>query len=174
MGFAEDCAAEMRDGALLLADRGTSGGTYAYFQNLSAIRPDAEAVVEARCKLLSGFSSVLVENGTSGEEIMFYPDQVKIRHCGLACPMVTTDAFHTYRIVIHGQDLRVYVDGELRLDAAGRFTHPAPNGRSGVAFGGANSPNVGEALWASVKIRNPTVSLLDAALSIEFSGGASK
>ena len=157
MGFAKDCAAEMRDGALLLADRGTSPGTYAYFQNPSAIRPEDETVVEARVKLLSAWSSVLVENGVSGEEIMFLPDQIKIRHCGLSCPMVTTDTFHTYRILIHRQDLQVYVDGELRLDAAGRFTHPAPSGRSGVAFGGANSPSVGEALWTSVKIRNPTV-----------------
>ena len=118
MGFAQDCVAEIRDGGLLLADRGTSGGTYAYFQNLSAIRPDAETVVEVCVKLLSGWSSVLVENGINGEEIMFLPDQLKIRHCGLSCPTVTTDTFHTYRIVIHRRDLRVYVDGELRLGAA--------------------------------------------------------
>ena len=86
----------------------------------------------------------------NGEEVMLLLDQLKIRHCGLSCPMVTTDAFHTYRIVIHGEDLRVYVDGELRLDAAGRFTHPAPNGRSGVAFGGANSPNVGIILCGGI------------------------
>ncbi|NQT16850.1 MAG: hypothetical protein HQ582_29100, partial [Planctomycetes bacterium] len=171
MGFAQDCVAEMQDEGLLLADRGTSPGTYAYFQNLAAIRPEDETVVEARVKLLSGWSSVLVENGTNGEEIMFHPDQIKIRHLGLSCPMVTTDTFHTYRIVMHGQDLKVYADGELRLDAAGQFTHPAPNGRSGMAFGGANSPSVGEALWKSVKIRNPAVSLVDVALSIEFPGG---
>lgn len=174
MGFAEGCVAEMRDDGLLLADRSTSGGSYAYFHNLAAVQPEAETVVEARVKLLSGWSSVAVENGVNGEEVMFLPDRIKIRHCGVSCPMVTTDAFHTYRIVTRGQDLKVYVDGELRLDGTGRFTHPAPNGRSGFAFGGANSPNVGEALWKSVKIRNPTVSLLDVVLSIEFPRGGSE
>jgi len=171
MGFAEGCVAEMRDDGLLLADRSTSGGSYAYFQNLAAVQPEAETVVEVRVKLLSGWSSVAVENGVNGEELMFLPDAIKIRHLGLSYPMVTTDTFHTYRVVIQGQDLEVYVDGELRLDATGRFTHPASNGRSGIAFGGANSPSVGEALWKSVKIHNPTVSLLDVVLSIEFPGG---
>jgi hypothetical protein len=84
--------------------------------------------------------------------------------------MSTIDVFHTYRIVICRQDLTVYVDGQLRIDAAGRFTYPAPNGRSGVAFGGANSPSLGEALWKSVKLENPTASLLDVVLSIQYPG----
>jgi len=170
MGFARDCVAEMRDGKLLLADRGTSAGTYAFFQDLGAVRPEDEVVVEVRMQLLSGWSSVLVENGVAGEEIMFYPDRVTLRHSGLSNPMKTTDAFHTYRIVIRGQDLKVHADGQLRLDGTRRFTHPAPNGRSGVAFGGANSPSMGEALWESVRIRNPAVSLLDVALSIRYQG----
>jgi hypothetical protein len=82
----------------------------------------------------------------------------------------TADTLHTYRIVMHQQDLKVYADGQLRLDGTQRFTHPVPNGRSGVAFGGANSPSVGEALWESVRIRNPAVSLLDVALSIRYQG----
>jgi hypothetical protein len=166
MGFARDCVAEIRDGKLLLADRGTKPGSYAYFENRHAIRPDDEVIVEARARLLSGFSSVLVENGVAGEEILFFPDRVQVRSCGLRYLMPTTDAFHTYRIVIHRKDLKVYVNGQLRIDARGRFTSPAPNGRSGVAFGGANSGSLGEALWESVKIHNPAVSLLDVALSI--------
>ncbi len=35
MGFVRDCVAEIRDGKLLLADRGTAAGSYAYFQNLA-------------------------------------------------------------------------------------------------------------------------------------------
>jgi len=171
MGFVRDCLAQIRDGKLLLADRGTAPGSYAYFQNLHAVCPDDEVVVEVRLKLLSGWSSVLVENGVAGEEIMFYPDRVVLRHDGLSSPMQTADTFHAYRIVMHRQDLKVYADGQLRLDGSERFTHPAPNGRSGVAFGGANSPSVGEALWESVRIRNPAVSLLDVALSIRYGAG---
>lgn len=169
MGFAQDCAAELRQGALLLADRGKTPGSYAYFQNRCVVRPEDKVVVEARAKLLSGFSSVLVENGIAGEEVLVLPDQVKLRSSGLNYRMPTTDAFHAYRIVIQQRDLQVYVDGQLRIDARGRFTQPAPNGRCGVAFGGANSPNTGEALWQSVKIRNPAVSLLDIVLSIRYS-----
>jgi len=171
MGFVRDCVAEIRDGNLLLADRGTAPGSYAYFQHLGAVSPDDEVVVEVRLKLLSGWSSVLIENGVAGEEIMFHPDRVMLRHDGLSSPLQTTDAFHTYRVVIHQQDLKVYADGQLCLDGTRRFTHPAPNGRSGVAFGGANSPSVGEALWESVRIRNPAVSLLDVALSIRYGTG---
>ena len=105
---------------------------------------------------------------------MFFPDRVQARSCGLIYRMPTTDAFHTYRIVILQKDLEVYVDGQLRIDARGRFTQPAPNGRSGVAFGGANSGSLGEALWESVKIHNPAVSVEDAALSIRYQGPTKK
>lgn len=168
MGFAQDCVAELRQGALLLADRGKTPGSYAYFENRCVVCPEDKVVVEASAKLLSGFSSVLVENGVAGEEVLILPDQVKLRSNGLNYWMSTTDAFHTYRIVIQRRDLQVYVDGQLRIDARGRFTQPAPNGRCGVAFGGANSPSTGEAFWQSVKIRNPAVSLLDIVLSIRY------
>lgn len=168
MGFGVGCVAQIREGKLLIADRSTEGGSYAFFQYPCFIRPTDETVVEVRVKPISGWSSVMIENGLSGEEIMFYPDQVKARHCGLTYAMDTTDAFHTYRIVIQDRDFRIYVDGELRLDGKGRFTRPAWNGRSGVMFGAANSPSTGEALWESVKVHNNAVSLLDLALSIRY------
>ena len=167
-GFTDDCLAEVRDGKLLIADRGTQSGDYAYFYYPCFIRPADETVVEARVKPISGWSSVLIENGVSGEEIVFYPDKVKARHCGLTYAMDATDAFHAYRIVITDDSFKVYVDGDLRLDGEGRLTNPAANGRSGVMFGASNSYNVGEALWESVKIRNKAVTLLDIALSIRY------
>ena len=51
-----------------------------------------------------------------------------------------------------------------------KFTGPAYNGRSGVAFGAANSPNLGEAYWESVKVHSRARSLNDLVLSV----GASK
>jgi len=167
MGFAQDCVAEPRAEGLLLADRGTAPGTYAFFQNRGAIRPDDQVVVEACVKLLSGWNSLIIENGVAGEELMIMPDRIKLRSAGLSFALPTTDAFHTYRIIIQRNDLQVFVDGRLRLDARGRFTQSSA-GRSGVAFGGANSPSLGEALWKSVKLRNPAVSLLDAVLSIRY------
>jgi hypothetical protein len=168
MGFGEGCVAEMQDGKLLIADRSTAGGSYAFFQCPCYIRPEDETMIEARLRVLSGWSSVEVENGVSGEEIQFYPDMVKARYCGLSYAMDTAGAFHTYRIVIRQDTFQVFVDGELRLDGTGKLTHPAYNGRSGVMFGAANSPSLGEALWESVRIRNRALTLLDLALSIRY------
>ncbi len=83
--------------------------------------------------------------------------------------MNTTSAFHTYRIVIKDKDFQVLVDGELKIDGTGKFTRPAYNGRSGISFGAANSPNLGEAYWESVKICNPARSLNDLVLEIRLS-----
>jgi hypothetical protein len=170
MGFGGNCIAELRDGKLFIADRGTDGGNYAYFRYPCFVDPSDETIVEVRLKPVSGWSSILIENGVSGEEIQFFPEQVKARHCGLAHSMDTTDAFHTYRLLIKDNDFRVYVDGELKIDGAGRFTLPAYNGRSGIAFGAANSPSLGEAYWESVKIYNRARSLNDLVLSVQFEG----
>jgi len=168
MGFRKNCVAEMRDGKLLLADRGTTSGTYAFYRAPCPFQPEDEAVVEVRMKPLSGWSSLLIENGEVYEEVQFFPDKVKSRSSGLTHTMDTTDRFHTYRVVLKGRDFRVYVDGKLCLDGRGKTTQPAVNGRSGVAFGAANSPNVGEALWESVKVNTDAAALLDLALSVEF------
>jgi len=167
-GFGKDCSAELQDGALLIADRSTEGGSYAFFQYPCFINPEEDAVVEVRLKTISGWSSVMVENGVSGEEFTFYPDQVKVRYSPLSYAMDTTDDFHTYRIEFGGQDFRVYIDGELRIDGKGRFTREAWNGRSGIMFGASNSPGMGEGLWQSVKVRNRAATLLDLVLSIQY------
>jgi hypothetical protein len=169
--YTAGCLAEVRDGKLLIADRSTEGGGYAFFRCPCFIRPGDETVIEARLKTISGWSSVIVENGVSGEEICFYPDMVRARHCGLNHAVNTADAFHTYRIVLKEKDFQVYVDGQLRINGEGRLTHPASNGRSGVMFGAANSPSLGEALWESVRIRNRAVTLLDLVLEIRYGEG---
>ena len=86
--------AEVRDGKLFIADRGTDGGNDAYFRYPCFIDPSDETIIEVRLKPVSGWSSILIENGTSFEEIQFLPDQVKARYCGLSYTMDTTDAFH--------------------------------------------------------------------------------
>ncbi len=168
MGFTANCIAEVQDGRLLIADRGTESGNYAFFRYPCFINPSDETTVEVRLKVVSGWSSIIVENGVSSGEIQFYPDRVQSRHTGLSCSMDTSDDFHTYRLVIKDNDFKLFVDGELKLDGVGKLTHPAYNGRSGFAFGAANSPSLGEAYWESVKIRNRVRSLGDLVLSIQF------
>ena len=105
-----------------------------------------------------------------GGELVFYPDRVEARNSRLSHAMDTTDAFHTYRISIEEDDFTVCVDGEPAIDGAGKLTRPAYNGRSGIAFGAANSPSLGEAYWESVRIYNRARSLNDLVLSIQFKG----
>ena len=167
-GTPDRCVVEVQDGALLIADRGTEGGDYAFYYYQTAMQVDGSTVVEACLKPISGWSSLLVENGVSGVEVQFFPDRVEARSLGLAYRFEAAAAFHTYRIEVQKQDFKVYVDGELRLDGAGRYTQPAWNGRSGIAFGAANSPSLGEALWRSVSLRGSAASLYDLALSIRY------
>jgi len=168
MGFRGSCLAEVRDGNLFIADRGTEGGDYAFFRYPCFIDPSDETIIEVRLKVVSGWSSVLIENGVSSVEIQFYPDRVEARNCRLSHAIDTTATFHTYRISIEEDDFQVSVDGQPAIDGTGRLTHPAYNGRSGIAFGAANSPSLGEACWESVKIHNRARSLNDLVLSIRF------
>lgn len=168
-GFHTDgLVAVVQDGALLIADRSTEAGGYAYFRYPCFISPTAETVVEVRMKVISGWSSLILENGEFYDELMFYPDRIKGRYSGVTHEMDTTADFHTYRFVLRGRDYRVFVDDAEALDAPGGLVRPAVHGRSGVMFGAANSGELGEALWQSVKVRNPVVTLLDVALSITY------
>jgi hypothetical protein len=164
----ERCTAEIKDGKLYIADRGTESGDYIFFLCYTPMRPSDEAVVEFRAKTVSGWSSVFVENGATGEEFQLFPDRVVARYCGLSYPMDTASAFHTYRITAKDKDFKVFVDGTLRLDGAGRFTGPAYNGRCVISFGAANSSSVGEAYWEYVRIRNRSKAVYDAAISIAY------
>ncbi len=77
MGFSGNCVAEVRDGKLFIADQGTDGGNYAYFRYPCYVDPTDETIIEVRVKPISGWSSVLFENGVAGEEIQFYMAESK-------------------------------------------------------------------------------------------------
>jgi hypothetical protein len=66
-----------------------------------------------------------------------------------------------------GKDLRVYVDGQLRLDATGKLK-PMAGARNEVAFGAANSTQVGEAWWNYVKVRADSQSCSDLVVRVAF------
>ena len=167
-GTVDRCVIERRDDSLLIADRGVQGGDYAFFNYRGAVTADEEVVAEARVKPMSGWSSLVVENGVHYGEIQIFTDRIRARHCGLEYRMDAGAAFHTYRYVSQGTDFKVYVDGVLRIDGTNKLAQPVHAGRRGVGFGAANSPNVGEALWKSVKVRIPTKTLHDVALAIKY------
>lgn len=146
--------AEMQDDAMLIADRGEDAGDYIYFSHSWDARPDAPAEVEAEVRVVDGWNNITVSNGVATERVTLYPDHIGTHFTRLRYDMNTTDDFHVYKVIPQSSDIRIYVDGELRIDGAAMFTHPA-DGRNDVAFGAANSPSLGEALWRSVKLSSP-------------------
>jgi hypothetical protein len=166
---ATNCVAELRDGALLIADRGTADGDYCYFRHTVGPGRRGETVIEAKVKVLSGVSSLILGNGATGQRLRLYPDRVEFYHDPAAkVTMDTTDAFHVYRLTVRGEDAALAVDGEPRLDGKGCFRAGRSGYRLGIAFGAANSPEVGEALWGFVRARGSGAIVADVALSVRY------
>lgn len=158
--------AEVQDGALLVADRGTQVGDYLYYTYAWNADPERETVAELEAKVISGLSSVMFSNGVALERLYLKSDGLSLGT--LKYPMDTTDAFHTYRIVVKGQDMKVLVDGKLALDAPGKFLTESPAGRNALQFGAANSYDVGEALWRAVRMRGVQNAVADLVMTFDY------
>ncbi len=158
----------LEDGAMLIADRGTVSGDYHYYRYAWGADQSERVVVEARVKVISGSSFVIVMNGVAQERLGLYPDHIDLySNRDIRYEMDTTDDFHTYRIVTEGEDLQVYVDGELRLDAPGQYSSGGQGTRQ-LAFGAANSGWVGEAMWQQVRARLASQSCRDMLVSVTY------
>jgi hypothetical protein len=157
------------DGALFIADRGTVSGDYHYYRYAWGADPGEPIVVEARAKVVSGSSYVIISNGVAHERLGLWPDHIDLwTQQDIRYEMDTTDDFHLYRIVTEGEDLKVYVDGELRLDASGTFAARGGPAQSQLAFGAANSPMVGEAYWREVRARVTGQGCRDLVVSVKY------
>jgi len=156
----QGCEATMQDDALLIADRATERGSYLYYVYPWAADPERTVVAELRVRVVSGRSGIIVSNGVAEEEIHLHTDRVTALHADIEHVMDTTDAFHTYRVEIAGEDIRVYVDDVLALDGSGTLTHPAHAGRNRLYFGASSSPSTGAALWESVRLRTGGAAIL--------------
>ncbi|MGC9317993.1 MAG: family 10 glycosylhydrolase [Armatimonadota bacterium] len=158
----------LEDGALLIADRGTEGGDYLHYRYDWGADPDEPVVVEARARVVSGSSLLIVSNGEASERLTLWPDHIELwTNSEIRYDMDTTDDFHTYRIVTEGEDLRVYMDGELRLDATGQFTGSGRTSNQ-LTFGAANSPMEGEAYWSEVRARLASQGCRDLVVSVTY------
>lgn len=160
--------AGLKDGALLVADRGTGSGEYLYFWYMWGASPAVEAVAEFEAKVISGINSVIFSNGVACDRLVLTPQGVRWYTVPQSYTMDTTDRFHTYRLVLRGQDMSLQVDGKTVLNAPGGFKDPAPSGRNAFQFGAANSTEMGEALWKSVKLRTGSSSLADMVLKVDY------
>jgi glycosyl hydrolase family 10 len=160
---------ELADGALFIADRGEVSGDYLYYRYPWGAEPTREAVVEARVKAKAGSSYIIVSNGIGGERLGIWPDRIDLYHNRkLQYKMDTTDDFHVYRMELKGPDLKVYVDGELRIDAPGAMGPRSGYARNEVCFGAANSGDMGEAYWDEVKARASGMTCKDLVVSVSY------
>ncbi len=160
---------ELVDGAVFLADRGEVSGDYLYYRYAWGADPGGKAAVEARAKVKSGSSFLIVSNGESGERLGLWPDRVELFHDrSKQYKMDTTDDFHQYRMELDGDRLRVYVDGELRIDAPGALKPRSGYSANQVSFGAANSGMVGEAWWDEVKARATGLACRDLVVSVAY------
>ncbi len=63
----------------------------------------------------------------------------------------TRDAFHTYRLVIRGDDMAVEMDGKRIIEGRDAFWRPATSPRKFIRFGSTSKPFTGEAQWEFVR-----------------------
>jgi hypothetical protein len=166
---ATHCIVEVREEALLIADRGTGSGDYCYFRQGLPVGRRGETVIEAEVKVLSGVSSLIFGNGATGQRLRLYPDRVEFYHDpAVRFALDTTDGFHVYRLTIRGEDVALAIDGQPRLDGRGCFRAGRSGYRNGIAFGAANSPETGEALWRSVRARGSAAAVADMVLAVGY------
>lgn len=156
--FGEGTSHELRDGLMRVVDASSASGAGHCFLIDWEADPAQETVVEARVKVIRAQSEagvcLWVSNGVNEEGIDLKTDGVRLTFSKLEYPLDTTAAFHAYRVVLKGQDLKLYVDDKLALDATGKFTAPAHGGRNQLGFGSASSSAQGVSVWDYVRFRS--------------------
>ena len=150
--------AEFANGLLHITDSSTAAGTTVLYRANWHADPKGATECEGRLKLISagpGPCGMCIDfaDGEHEDNLSFYPDHIGLGNARMDYPMVTTDAFHTYRVRIAGADVQVFVDGKLALDGQGKLTAPAEGGRNEVQFGAGSSGSTGEAIWQSFRFQ---------------------
>lgn len=127
--------------------------------------PSLEIVVEARLRVESVFAGrgtaypslegaaagVLVSDGRHQEGLALRPDKVGTFLDRLV-RMNTRREFNIYRLIIRGNDMSVYVNGEQEIIGKGAFWKPADTSEAFIQFG-SNAPKLlGESYWTSVRL----------------------
>ena len=177
--------ARIVDGALRIAD--DSGEALGYFRTTWQADPSREIVVEARVRVES-----MISNRKTGTSMWPLPDGAPIillvndgrREGGLVLrpekmatlvdrvvPMDGKKSFRTYRLVIRGSDMSVYVDGQRKIVGEGAFSRKSNTRDAFLQFGSTSKVHYGESYWTSVKlgVRDPETAPEPAKLRITFS-----
>ncbi len=152
---------ELTPEGLRIVDRGTHTGQYHYRAFSWAVAPGDSAAATVWVRHVKGWSSIAFADGRNEDRLMLYPDRIELRHCGLRWAMDTTDRFHRYRIEVGHGSVRVFVDGELRIDGRGEYRGRASGNRSMVLLGAATSTDTGEAVFQRVTLETQGAALQD-------------
>ncbi|MCX6992931.1 MAG: sialidase family protein [Kiritimatiellaeota bacterium] len=145
---------------LLVADTSTQKDSgHMYMLNWHA-DPAKGAAIEACVRVVSCSApygvSMMAADGIHEESLTIYPNRLQLENAKLSVDFDAAGGFHTYRLVIKGVDVRLFVDGKLMVDASGKFTSPALSTppRNQCGFGCGSSAATGEAIWQWVKFQS--------------------
>jgi len=94
---------------------------------------------------------ISISNGQCQGDLVLCPGYIRVVPDRFH-PMDTSSDFHVYRLVVSDRDLRVYVDGRLKIRGRDAFRKPAPDARPFVQFGSNSTPDRGEAYWDFVRV----------------------
>lgn len=158
---------ELTPAGFRIADAGTVSGDYRYYRAGWGMADGGTGVIEARVKVIGGINCVIFGTGHSGDRLRLTPEGFRLHHNSrLKVEMNTTDDFHLYRIELNGREVRVFVDGVLKLTDPNAL---APRRyRCEVAFGAASSSEVGEAVWGSVRAQAKDIVCRDLLISVNW------
>ena len=94
---------------------------------------------------------VQVSDGRHQEGLVLFPAQAT-SFTDRFIPMDTSNQFHTYRLVIRGTEMSMWVDGERKVAGQNAFWKPADSPEPFIQFGSSAKAATGEAVWSSVKL----------------------
>ena len=92
-----------------------------------------------------------ISDGQHQEGLVLFPTQAT-NFTDRFIPMDTTNRFHTYRLVIRGTDMQMFVDGERKVVGQGAFWKPAESKEPFILFGSTAKIATGSAVWKSVRL----------------------
>lgn len=179
---------KIRNKSLYLADNGSEAGDMAMILNPWHINPNGKTVIETRLKVDSSTDPMAVAvrfaDGHHVEYLTLSEKKIGLRFADLSYAMDTTDDFHLYRIEIKEKNLRVYVDGKLKIDAAGEFVKPVADkdglinmklpyylttaNKSGVALGSFSDSGKSSSWCKFIRYKSDMLSIKDMALEIIY------
>jgi hypothetical protein len=145
---------------LVVADTSTEKGSGRHYTLDWRADPAQGAALEARVKAVSCSQpwgcGMSVADGVHEESLSIFPDKLLLVNAKQEFPFDAGGGFHTYRLEIKGEDVRLLADDRLLFDGAGSFTTKAPlePPRNQCGFGCGASDATGEATWELVRFRS--------------------